>query len=225
MCRRSAIVSFLAGAQEPAEFREFVHLMLRPFLLDATRPFTQPGNLTVAGVSTPRRLGFVHLLRSVTRQMGFHIVSFVPHFLDLLLGLLHDASASIAVKAIAEEEEEEEVLDVEEDEEAEEEEEEEEGGKQKGASSGGGAAAASALVPSASSSKPSGRSSSSHTSVRPLALRALTELVAQFSEAVDLQPYSQRLWAILGEEGSRGGTRHHMVVGARARRGEAALLF
>jgi hypothetical protein len=167
-------VSFLAGAQEVAEFREFVHLMLRPFLKDASRPFSDDGNLVVADVSVARRLGFLHLLRSVVRQMGFHVVAFVPSFIDLVLGLLDEAAAMGSSEA-----------EVEVGEEEEEEDDEEEGDKTVEAGKDG----PSGVV---------GISRRGLASVKPLALRALTELVGQFSEAVSLTPYTTRLWTILG---------------------------
>lgn len=169
-------MSFLAGAQEVAEFREFVHLMLRPFLRDASRPFSDDGNLVVADVSVARRLGFLHLLRSVVRQMGFHVVAFVPSFLALVLGLLDEAAAMGNSEAEVEVE-----VEVGEDEE----EDEEEGDKTVEAGRDG----PSGVV---------GISRRGLASVKPLALRALTELVGQFSEAVSLTPYTTRLWTILG---------------------------
>jgi len=95
--RRTAIVSFMAGAQGETEFREFVHLMLRPFLVDATASFDTKNNLDVIAASAGRRLGFLHLLSSVIRQMGFHVLPFVGTFVEVTLRLLgegyRDASA------------------------------------------------------------------------------------------------------------------------------------
>ncbi|GAB5030268.1 u3 small nucleolar rna-associated [Nannochloropsis oceanica] len=183
--RRAAIVSFLAGSQGENEFREFVHLMLRPFLVDATESFQARENLDVSAASAGRRLGFLHLLGSVVRQMGFHVLPFVDAFLEVTVGLLAEGYRDVGAGELVEEGEEVEGKDdcmgmVKEEgrkgdeiEEAAEEEEEED---------------VDAHI----------RRGRSQGTLRLIATRTVSELFVQYAGSFNFTRVAPRLWSVLG---------------------------
>lgn len=134
-------------------------------------------NLDVTSSTDGRRLGFLHLLRSVIRQMGFHVLPFVDYFLTVTLGLLGEGYSN----AVAEDmEEESKGIDGEGKEDDEMEVDEEGVEEDDGPSRTGGR----------------GRS---QTTLRLVSTRTLSDLVTQYAGSFDFSPAAPRLWEILGK--------------------------
>jgi hypothetical protein len=198
-CRRSAIVAFLAAAEGEHEVPEFVQLMLRPFLMDLTQPSSAPANLNPVHASEAQRMGFLHLLRSVIRQLGFHVLRFVPQFADVVLSILGEANqgdgAAENLGADAQEAQDEEASDDEEEEEPEEAAVDLEGNQ-----------ITDMETDEDSIAQQRGRKKRD-SALRLVGLQALSDMMEQYHDAVDFQPFKEKLWAIMG-----GSCSHHYTL-------------
>jgi len=169
-------VAFLAGAEDASELSEFIHLMFRPFLRDTTKPVQESvGNLDASMATRRQQQGFLNLLRIVIKQLGYQVLSFVPSFMDLLLGLLecavrpsHDLAPDDEDDAQKEDEEEEE--------------EEERDDAMEGVDETDGK-----------------RRRSSSAGLRSLTVTAMADLMEQFSTDYDFLSHAKKLWASLGK--------------------------
>ncbi|CAM9237943.1 unnamed protein product, partial [Phaeothamnion confervicola] len=193
--RRAAVLSFLAGLA-PLELAEFVFLMLRAFLPpDAVAAAAVAALTDVAG----RQVGFLKMVGAVSKHLGHRVLPWIEHLTAAVVALVELAAlmtredappppAAVAVEVTAGDDGD----DGDEESDAESDDDDDEEGEKNG-----------------SNAEESGEKSDGTDSVaeeedggiagdlRTNSLRALMELMEQFSDAFDFSSFAPRLWTAL----------------------------
>ncbi|CAM9433513.1 unnamed protein product, partial [Discosporangium mesarthrocarpum] len=217
--RRAAVLTFLSGLSSE-ELAELFSLMFRPFSAEAgagqegvgddsgggeaqgrggggeraAGGVRRVGVREVAQVSTAYQVGFLRMVKDVSKQLGYGALPYVGGMLRLVLVLLQissnraDSSRRMAVDHNAHNRQER-ALDT-----VEEMEEEMEDLTEAGGGGWGGKEGISAVV---SQGHPRGRRAVTPGALRTLCLRALCELMSQFSGDFNLVPYHSGIWSPL----------------------------